>query len=302
MRCLVTGSTGMLGTSLCQFLLERGHEVFGLTRGKSPRPPMKGEKALRGDLARPDDIRQAVDAARPEVIFHTAALSDVDHCETFPDEAYEVNGKASRHVAEAAAACGAVLFYISSDYVFDGEKKAPYREEDACHPINVYGKSKLLGEEYVRSSCKKHFIIRTSWLFGENRDSFVHHVLEWAGTRKEIPLVKDKWSIPTYTVDLAASLFLLLEKKVPFGVYHLTGGGDGCSWFEYGKQILAGRSRNNVTVVPISLATLKRPAQRPPQTVLHIGKFVSAAGQEPRPWQEALKEYLALVTVPQNPS
>jgi len=295
MKILVTGGTGMLGTSLSRLFLARHHEVCGLSRGKISRPLFQGERLLQADITDKTAIDRAVQPARPDVVFHTAAVSDVDFCETSPQEADRVNGEGTQIVAEAARACGALFCYLSTDYVFDGESRAPYREEDSCNPINRYGKSKWLGEKYTRSLCPRHYIVRTSWLFGENRDSFVHHVLEWALSRKEMRFVGDKWANPTYTPDLAECLYRLIEAKAPFGTYHITNREGGCSWFEYGKQILATRGMNGVTVTSMSLAELKRSAKRPPMSTLNVDKFLEATGTPLRSWREALREYLTSV-------
>ncbi|MBI4436604.1 MAG: dTDP-4-dehydrorhamnose reductase [Candidatus Omnitrophica bacterium] len=301
MKILITGVTGMLGTSLSRLFLARHHEVCGLSRGKTSRLPLQGETLLKVDITDEAAIDRAVQSARPDVVFHAAAISDVDFCETSPAEADRVNGEGTRIVAKATCTSGALFCYLSTDYVFDGENKAPYREEDVCNPINRYGKSKWAGEKQTRSLCPRHYIVRTSWLFGENRDSFVHHVLEWALSRKEIRLVGDKWANPTYAPDLAECLYRLIETRAPFGTYHITNQEGGCSWFDYGKQILAYRGMNGVAVTSMSLAKLKRPAKRPPMSVLNIDKFLEATGSPPRSWREALREYLSSVCPSQKP-
>ena len=299
MRVLITGATGMLGTSLCDCFLRQGHDVYGLSRGNRVREPFSKEHRIEADITDRKRIRQITQEIHPELILHSAAISDVDYCEKVTQEAYRINGEGTRTLAEATDVCQARFCYISTDYVFDGENPSPYREEDPCRPLNVYGKSKLQGEEHTRAVCKHYVIIRTSWLFGENQDSFVHHVLEWAKTKTEIRLVSDKWSTPTYTPDLASSIYQLLDKGVPSGIYHVANGGVGCSWFDYGEKILAYRGLNHVPLIPMHLEALKRPAKRPPRSILSLEKFSKATGKEIRPWQEALKEYLTTVyTVP----
>ena len=285
----------MLGTSLSCHFLEKGHDLYGLSRGRISRSLFPKEKFLKGDIADKGEIDRIFESVRPEAVIHCAALSDVDYCEKNPKEASRVNGEGTQTVAKAARAYGALFCYISSDYVFDGENRNPYREDDPCAPLNAYGKSKLLGEEYTQALSKRYFIIRTSWLFGENRDSFVHHVLEWAKTKKEIPLVADKWGIPTYTPDLAEAIHSLFKQNAPSGIYHITSGGEECNWLEYGKAILDYSGLNGISLSPISLKDLKLAAKRPHRSVLSHEKFSDTTKRDPRSWQEALKEYLATV-------
>ncbi|MFH1857350.1 MAG: dTDP-4-dehydrorhamnose reductase [Candidatus Omnitrophota bacterium] len=293
MKVLISGVTGMLGTSLAHCFLTRSHEVCGISRGETLREPFPGERRQQADITQPERLREVMTSFQPDVVIHSAAISDVDFCEREPETTYRINAEGTRIMAQAAEARGAVLVYISTDYVFDGERNTPYREEDPCRPVNHYGKSKWEGEKHVRALCERHLIVRTSWLFGENQDSFVHHVLTRAKTKNTLRFVADKWSTPTYTPDLAALIYSLLEKKLPFGVYHMTGGGEGCSWFEYGKTILRERGVNNVSVLPMLLEDLKRPARRPRYSVLSPEKFSDAAGMSLRPWQEALRAYVS---------
>ena len=296
MKVLITGATGMLGTSLTRQFLAEGHDVHGLSRGKILRNPFPKERLLKGDITDPKQVDRILQSIRPEVVLHSAALSDVDYCERVPEEAYRVNGEGTRILAESSERAGSIFCYISSDYVFDGEKETPYHEADPCNPINVYGKSKFLGEERTRAVSKRYYIIRTSWLFGENRDSFVHHVLGWAKTKNEIRLVADKWGSPTYTVDLAFAIHSLFKEKAPWGVYHVTNQG-ACSWIEYGRKVLAYSGINGVALVPISLKELKLLARRPLKSVLSSDKFSKAVRKEVRSWEEALKEYLVTVNI-----
>lgn len=290
MKVLVTGVTGMLGTSIARRFLEEGHELHGLSRGHIVRDFFPGEKYYQVDISDPEKVKQIFQSLKPDAVIHSAAVSDVDYCEKMPNEAYRINGEGTRILAASAEECGAIFCYISSDYVFDGGKAAPYREEDLCNPINVYGKSKLLGEEHTRTLSKWYFIIRTSWLFGEGRDSFVHHVLGWARAKKEIRLVEDKQGSPTYTVDLAGAIHRLFKEKAPWGIYHVANQG-GCSWLEYGRKVLEYGGVNGISLAPIRLGELKLLAERPLRTVLSSDKFCGVT-QGLRSWEEALREYV----------
>ncbi len=291
MRFLVTGITGMLGTSLSRRILAKGHELYGLSRGRKIRPPFEGEKRFEADITDSREIGKIIGSLRPDAVIHPAAISDVDYCERHAEEAHQVNGEGTRFLAEVSRQQNVPFCYISTDYVFEGERPQPYREEDPCRPVNVYGKSKLEGEMHSRKY-PRHWIIRTSWLFGEGHDSFVHHVLGWSKTKKEISLVEDKWSIPTYTPDLANAIYSLFEKEIPPGVYHIASGGGGCSWLEYGREILALGGAGHIPLRPISLGTLGLAAKRPLRTVLNCDKFSRVLGSSLRPWREALRDYL----------
>jgi len=214
-KLLVTGSTGMLGTSLCRLVSQRGDQVVGISRGKMSRPLFENERHLKGDLRSKTGLLEILRSEKPEVIVHTAACTDVDLCERDPDLAEAINATGTALVAEGAKEVGALLCYVSTDYVFDGKGKTPYREGDPAEPVSVYAKTKLEGETAVQSRVSAHYIIRTSWLFGEGHDSFVHHVLKWAETKTEFDLVNDKWSIPSYTPDVAAGILALIEKRPP---------------------------------------------------------------------------------------
>jgi len=195
-KLLVTGSTGMLGTSLCRLASQKGFQVVGVSRGKRSRALFDHERHFKVDLQSKTGFSEILRAETPEVIVHTAACTDVDLCEKDPGLAEAINTTGTALLAEGAKEIGALLCYVSTDYVFDGKGKTPYREEDLPGPVSVYARSKLAGEKAVQSRLFAHYIIRTSWLFGEGHDSFVHHVLKWAETKKEFSLVNDKWSIP----------------------------------------------------------------------------------------------------------
>jgi len=296
---LVTGSTGMLGTSVCRLASQKGHRVVGVSRGKTPRPLFPNETHRKGDLRSEKDILGILRSEKPQIIVHTAAEADVDRCEKEPQLAQEVNARGTAQVARAAKEVGALLCYISTDYVFDGEGRSPYREEDPPRPVNVYARTKAAGEEAVASEVSAHYILRTSWLFGEGHDSFVHHVLQWAAARSELKLVDDKWSIPSYAPDVAGGILALIEKRPPHGIYHLSNAGGGCSWRVYGEEILK-QAGVEVAVRPMSLRELKLAAPRPPMTVLNIEKFQRSVTVL-RDWRKALAEYITtIVSLPRR--
>ena len=300
MKLLVTGSTGMLGPSLCRLASQKGYRVVGLSRGSHPRPLFTNEQHLKRDLCSQEEVLGTIRAEKPDVILHTAAVADVDLCEQDPALAEAVNAAGTSLVAQGAKETDALLCYVSTDYVFDGTSPTSYREGDSKRPLNVYGKIKLKGEKSVQDQVSAHYVVRTSWLFGEGHDSFVHHVLKWAQTKPELRLVEDKWCVPSYTCDVASGILALLEKKPSYGIYHLTNGGEGCSWYHYGREILNQAGFNRLKVFPMTLRELNLTAPRPPMTILNTERFQHRV-MAMRDWRKALGEYLeTIVSLPRR--
>lgn len=296
MRILITGASGMLGTDLVE-ALSKEHEVVGLDI-KGSRFTVHGLRFIVCDITDKEEIIKAICDARPEVVIHTAAYTDVDGCEKNPDLAYSINSSGTQNVALACQKCKAVMAYISTDFVFDGEKREPYLENDKPNPLSIYGKSKLEGEKYVSSLLDHYLIIRTSWLFGEHGKNFVDTILKLAKEKKELRVVNDQIGAPTYTKDLAQAIKHLLNliqdpgSRIQdlFGIYHISNSGS-CSWYEFAQEILRVTS-HELRVASISSEELNRPAKRPKFTVLDNSRYIKTVGKPLRPWQEALKEYL----------
>jgi dTDP-4-dehydrorhamnose reductase len=270
-RIFLTGATGQLGLALQRVLAD--HELAA---------PPEAEA----------DITQAaivdrIAAARPDVVIHAAAYTDVDGAEADPDRAYAVNVDGSRRVAQAAAKTGARMIAISTDYVYDGAKTTPYREDDPVAPLGVYGASKLAGERETLAAKPDAVILRTAWLYGEGKN-FVRTILRVAAERDELRIVSDQVGSPTWAEDLARVVRALLDVRAA-GIYHAVNSGS-CSWHEFAVTILrsAGLERR---VIPISTAELARPAKRPARSVLDSAKL-AALGIRMRPWQDALADYL----------
>jgi len=217
-----------------------------------------------------------------------AAYTDVDGCEKDPARAFAVNRDGAAHVARAAAQTGSRLLFLSSDYVFDGEKRTPYEIEDPRNPINVYGRSKAEAERNLLEIVPDCCIVRTSWLFGVGGKSFPDTILKLARTQPELRVVDDQCGCPTYTPDLAPVIASLVRKQAN-GVVHVTNGGS-CSWFEFAAAILAARSPEN-TVIPVTTAEFPRPARRPAYSVLS-GRSLQGFGIHLPHWQDALQRYL----------
>jgi len=273
MRVLVFGASGLLGKDLLAAFAE--DDVTGLS----------SEDADLRDLG---SVVSKTEQARPDWILLCAAYTDVDGCEKDPARAFAVNRDGAAHVARAAAQTGSRLVFLSSDYVFDGEKRTPYEIEDPRNPINVYGRSKAEAENNLSEIVPDCCIVRTSWLFGVGGKCFPDTLLKLAGTQPELRVVDDQCGCPTYTPDLAAVIASLVRKQAQ-GVVHVTNGGS-CSWFEFARAILAARSPEN-TVIPVTTAEFPRPARRPAHSVLS-GRSLQAFGIGLPDWQDALKRYL----------
>jgi dTDP-4-dehydrorhamnose reductase len=245
------------------------------------------------DLADARATADAIAARAPRHIVHCAAWTDVDGCESNPERAWRDNAAATRNVALAAQAAGASLVYISTDYVFDGTKNDPYREDDPTSPLNVYGQSKRAGEEHVLREAHRAFVVRTSWLYGPGGKNFVHTMAALLGERDEVQVVNDQTGSPTYTRDLASALLLLVESD-HYGLYHLANSGT-CTWYELARAI-AERTGSRCRVRPCTSAEYPRPARRPRNSVLEPYRWKQQGWPLPRHWTEALDEYLEMMS------
>jgi dTDP-4-dehydrorhamnose reductase len=251
MKVVVTGANGMLGTDVVS-LFQKNCDVVGL-----------GRKEL--DITDLDQCIEIIDKRQPDVIIHCAAYTAVDLAESEEDLAYSVNAYGTRNLSVAAERIGCKICYISTDYVFDGTSSTPYREYDHTNPINVYGKSKRAGEILVQSLSTKHFIVRTSWLYGLHGNNFVKTMLRLAEKNQPIRVVDDQFGSPTFTEDLAKFLVQLVSTE-KYGVYHASNSGS-CSWYEFAKAIFEERGIN-VELIPCSTEEFPRPAPRPRYTVM----------------------------------
>jgi dTDP-4-dehydrorhamnose reductase len=255
MRVLVTGAGGQLGREVVEVCASAGDEVVGCERA-----------AL--DVSDRDQVMQVVAAASPDVVVHAAAYTNVDGCETDPDQAYAVNALGTRHVAEAARLVGARVCYVSTDYVFDGTAGAPYREWDATNPMSVYGRSKLAGERVLQP---EDTVVRTSWVCGRYGRNFVKTILTKAAEGEPLRVVDDQHGCPTFAEDLAAMIRRLVAARLP-GVFHVTNQG-ATTWYRFARDAVAAAGLDVDLVAPISTAEMAppRPAPRPANSVLDNG-------------------------------
>jgi dTDP-4-dehydrorhamnose reductase len=242
------------------------------------------------DLCDEKSTLEKIESLGPKVVIHLAAYTDVDGCESNAAKAFRVNADGTKHLALGAERSGAKVVYLSTDYVFDGEKGEPYLEEDPPHPLNVYGHSKLKGEEYLKALVKDHLIIRAQWLYGKHGKNFVDTVLQKAKKEKVLSVVDDQIGAPTYTVDLSRAISNLLGCDAR-GAFHVANDAS-CSWYAFARTIVELSGISGVKIVPISSKELGRPAKRPRYSVFNCQKFRGKTGTALRPWADALGDYL----------
>ncbi|MFQ5953422.1 MAG: dTDP-4-dehydrorhamnose reductase, partial [Candidatus Omnitrophota bacterium] len=233
-------------------------------------------------------------AREPDLVIHAAAWTDVDGCEEDPDKARLVNTTGTQNIVKAAAHMKIPLIFISTDFVFDGEKETAYKVDDQGKPISVYGKTKWEAEEIVRRDLDSYMIIRTSWLYGKNGKNFVDTIISKSKTEKKLKIVNDQVGSPTYAKDVARAIKELIDVTDVYGqdTYHITNGGR-CSWYVFARQILADiKAAEGIAMEPITAAELGRPAPRPRFSTLDNSKFNKKTGYIMRPWDDALRDYI----------
>jgi len=283
MKIAIIGANGRLGVALAREYAS-DFEVTSFERRQL-------------ELSQLDRVRSALAATKFELLINCAALTNVDYCESHREEAFIVNAEAPCLLAEIANKKSAKLVHFSTDYVFDGKKDAPYTEEDMAVPLSVYGESKLEGERRVLEASSQHLVVRLSWVFGPDKPSFIDQIIQRARENDVVTAVADKFSAPTYTIDVASWLRLAVEKNAN-GILHLANNG-GCSWQEWAQYAVdvcrnLGLPLKAQRVGAVSLADMKNfVAQRPVHTVLSTAKFTGLTGVQPRHWREAVAEYIS---------
>lgn len=276
-RVLVAGAAGMLGSDLGPALSAASYEV--LARPKSDL-----------DITDAKNVLRVMRELTPDVFVNCAAFTKVDDCETDP-RAFEVNAKAVGHLADACGHLGAQLVQLSTDFVFDGAKGAPYVEDDPVNPLSGYGRSKRAGEEEALR-LPGSLVVRASWLFGRSGWNFIEAILKQAESgKKRLSVVVDQVGRPTATTDLSQAIVALLETGTS-GLYHFANRGE-VSWNEFAREILWRAGHGDVEVEATTADALARPARRPPYSVLDTGKYERLTGRAIRSFHEPLAEYLA---------
>jgi dTDP-4-dehydrorhamnose reductase len=282
MKITVIGANGQLGTDVVKAFALEGDEVFSLTHADI-------------DLASIDSVAARMQEIRPEVVVNTAAMHHVENCEKDPALAFAVNGIGARNLAMAAKDAKATVIHVSTDYVFDGEKRSPYDEDDPPNPLNVYGNTKLAGEHFVRSTTDKHFVLRTSAIYGKSPCrakgglNFIELMLKLARERGEVKVVDSEFVTPTSTAEIAKQI-VALSRSDAYGLYHATAEGS-CSWHEFAKEIF------ELPKTPVKLHVAgpnEFPAKvpRPKYSVLENSELKRCGLNVFRPWREGLREYL----------
>lgn len=274
MKLLIAGAAGMLGRDAMLAAANAGHEVVGFGRTEL-------------DVTNAGAVARKLDQERPGVVINCAAWTDVDGAEEAEPAAMAVNGTGAGNVAAAAATVGAPVVYVSSDYVFDGAKGAPYVETDQPAPLSAYGRTKLAGEEATAAANPRHFIVRSSWLFGVGGSNFVETMLRLAADHGEVLVVRDQVGSPTYTWHLAHGIVRLIE-GVEYGIHHMAAEGQ-CSWYDFAREIFE-QAKVECRVLSAATEMLGRPAPRPAYSALtsqreHAIRLPS--------WQDGLAGYLA---------
>ncbi|MCX7044147.1 MAG: dTDP-4-dehydrorhamnose reductase [Candidatus Sumerlaeota bacterium] len=276
----VTGADGMLGVDLCETLRQRGIEVIGATRELM-------------DVTDEQQVRQRLTEARPDVVIHGAAYTNVDKAEEEPDVCFAVNSEGTRHIALVCQELGARLVYISTDYVFDGRATKPYNEHAPVNPLGVYGISKARGEEHVAGLVPDHLIVRASWLQGVHcwkfRKNFIEAILAAAQKNPILKVVNDQHGSPTFTFDLSQKIIELLTTGAQ-GIFHICNQGQ-CTWFEFAHEIMIAAGVSGVQIEPITLAEYGGKAPRPIYAVLESSRLQEFGLDLLPDWKESLKEY-----------
>ena len=263
----------MLGQDVVRAAGFVNHEVVGYARADL-------------DITDPRAVRRAMEAEQPDAVINCAAWTDVDGAESEERDATEVNAVGAGIVAAEAAAVDAVVVHPSSDYVFDGQSRRPYVESDRTAPLSAYGRSKLAGEIEVAAATERHFIVRSSWLFGAGGGNFVETMLKLAGELDQIVVVRDQIGAPTYTGHLADALVRLLDGE-QFGIHHIAGS-EQCSWYEFAVEIFR-QAGVEMRVLSCTTEEFPRPAPRPRYSVLGTERDYPIVLPD---WQEGLASYL----------
>lgn len=278
MKFLITGANGQLGIEFQRILKEFGHEILAL-----------GKEDL--DISDLDKVKETISKFNPQIILNCAAFNFVDKAEEDFDTAYNINAQGVRNLAFASKRKNIHIIHFSSDYVFDGTKEDFYTEDDKPNPINNYGKSKLLGEEFLKEETDNFLIFRVSWVFGKGKQNFLYKLMEWAKSKKVLKIVYDQISVPTYTEDIASITMFAINKGLR-GLYHLTNSGYA-SRYEVARYFLERVGLNNL-VLPVSSDYFPSPAKRPYFSAMSNAKISKDLNIEIPDWRVGINRYIEL--------
>lgn len=283
MKIVILGSGGRLGAAL----LREYRDKFDVA----------GFNHTQLNLSDLGAVREKLRNIRFDILINAAGFTKVDLCETQPDRAFLINAEAPRVVAEICDEKNARLIHFSTDYVFGGDRREPYTEEDQADPISVYGESKLAGENNVLAAKSQNLVVRVSWVFGPDRPSFIDAMIQQAQENDEVDAVADKFSTPTYTLDIAAMLPQFFDANVEGGILHFANAGQ-CSWREYAQWAVdcchdGGLPLKAKTIGERKLRDMTNwIARRPIYSVLSSRKYTKLTGISPRTWREAVSDYI----------
>jgi len=284
MKIAVIGADGQLGTDLCNALTSSAHQVFPLTINDI-------------DITDIDKVTNVLTHLKPHMVVNTAAFHDVPKCESHPETAFSVNAVGARNVATICNETDAVLMHISTDYVFDGVKKAPYIESDRPVPLNVYANTKLSGEHFVEAIAEKFYIPRVSGIYGKTPcigkggKNFVELMLWLSQNKPEVRVVDDEFLTPTSTVEVSRQLVKIINEQPEFGLYHCTAEGS-CSWYDFAKEIFD-ITKPNIKFNKALPGEFKIEVKRPTYSVLENKHLNDLGINVFRHWKEGLREYLS---------
>lgn len=293
MKLLITGARGQLGSELTR-LLQLDSAQWNNLPFPAPAEALLRAERICVDMDELDVQDRAAVAAwvsveKPDIIINCAAYTNVDGCEENRDLAFEANSLGARNLAIAAEQVGAKLVHLSTDYVFSGTEPVPRSEWDLCMPQSVYGYTKLMGENYIREFCSRHFIVRTAWLYGYIGSNFVKTILHVGREKGKLSVVDDQRGNPTNATDLAAHLLQLCTTE-EYGIYHCSGTGE-CSWYDFAEEIIR-LSGLSCSVRPTTSETIARPAKRPAYSSLENRMLRCTVGDNMREWKDAISDFM----------
>jgi len=283
-KVMITGASGQLGLALYRLL--KDNPGYRLLRTNAFANEDKTIQEL--DITEEAAVNEYVRLHKPDIIINCAAMTAVDLCESEQEEAYRSNALGPKYLALAAEQIGAKLIHVSTDYVYDGQGKEPYTEEAVPNPVSIYGKTKLAGDEFVRTGCKRYFILRTAWVYGEGKN-FVKTMLRLAENNSKIKVVADQYGTPTSALELARVIVFLMGTE-SYGIYHATCEGS-TSWYEFAKTIFE-EAGKTVDLEAIPTSEYKTAAKRPMYSVLDNKALREGHGYVMKDWKEAFKEYM----------
>ena len=292
MKILITGSNGQLGNEL-QKIVSTGKAEIGEVSEEIKNAEVFAMDVDILDITNLEQVKKVLNEVKPDVVINCAAATNVDGCEANQDLAFKINSLGPRNLAMVAEELGAKIVQVSTDYVFSGVGEAPLKECDLVAPVSVYGKTKLLGEEFVRDFSTKYYIVRTAWLYGYVGHNFVYTMMKLGKDRDTLNVVNDQLGNPTHANDLAYHILKLIQTE-EYGVYHCTGKGE-CSWYNFTSEIMK-LSGRNCTVNPCTSEEYKsmypNSADRPAYSSLDNMMLRCTIGDEMRDWKDALKTFM----------